>query len=153
MTPTPQVNQELPCWHNYEYEGKWKVGQEEDWGEELFHSGGRRDQWEDQWGKNIRMRKELVGLYCLSHIASVLAISQFWWLVLVFYMIYRWQTTIKVSSETPIQILSILFHLSVSPPSSWRLMMVWKSFSLTFSMVLGSGKVTSLRNKYSTFLP
>ena len=41
-------------------------------------------------GKIRRMRKELVGLCYLAHIASVLVLSQFWWLVPVFYMLYRW---------------------------------------------------------------
>ena len=41
-------------------------------------------------GKSRRMRKDLVGLYYLAHIASVLILSQFWWLVPVFSMVYRW---------------------------------------------------------------
>ena len=40
-------------------------------------------------GKSISIRKELVGLYYLSHIASVLVLSHILWLVLVFSMVYR----------------------------------------------------------------
>ena len=41
-------------------------------------------------GKIRSMRKELVGLYYLAHINSVLICSNVWWLVPVFYMVYRW---------------------------------------------------------------
>ena len=41
-------------------------------------------------GKNRRMRKELFGFYYLAHIAYVLVLSQFWWLVPVFSMVYIW---------------------------------------------------------------
>ena len=75
--------------------------------------------------KSIRMRKDLVGLYYLAHVAFVLVLYQFWWLVPIFSMVYRWLTPVEVSSETPIHVLKFLFHLSVSPPSNWRLMMVW----------------------------
>ena len=43
IATTPQVNQELPCWHNYGEEEVGKVGQGKDWGGEFFHSEGRRD--------------------------------------------------------------------------------------------------------------
>ena len=55
-------------------------------------------------GESRRARKELVGLYYLSHIASALVLSHFWWLVPVFSMVYIWRTTIEVSSETPINV-------------------------------------------------
>ena len=45
---------------------------------------------------------KLILLYYLAHITSVLALSQFWRLVPVFSLLYRWQTHIEVSSETPI---------------------------------------------------
>ena len=38
--------------------------------------------------KIIRMRKELVDLYYLAHIASVLVFSRFWWLLPLFIMVY-----------------------------------------------------------------
>ena len=41
-------------------------------------------------GKIRRMRKELVGFYYLAHIASVLLFYNFWWLVIVLSMVYRW---------------------------------------------------------------
>ena len=36
------------------------------------------------------MRKELAGLYYLSHISFVLMLSHFWFLVLVFSVVYIW---------------------------------------------------------------
>ena len=33
---------------------------------------------------------KLILLYYLTHITSVLALSHFWWLVPVFYFLYRW---------------------------------------------------------------
>ena len=91
-------------------------------------------------GENIRegerrsTRKELVGLYYLAHIAYVIFLYHFWLLVPVFYMVYIWRTTVEVSSETPIYVLTILFQLSVSPPSSCPLMMVWKILNSSLSM-------------------
>ena len=41
-------------------------------------------------GKIRRMRKDLVGLYYLAHIASILVLSRFWWLVPVLSVVYRW---------------------------------------------------------------
>ena len=41
-------------------------------------------------GKGIRMRKELVGLYYLAHIDSVLVLYHFLWLVPVLSMLYIW---------------------------------------------------------------
>ena len=41
-------------------------------------------------GKSRRMRKELVGLCYLAHINYFLVLSHFWWLLTVFYMVYRW---------------------------------------------------------------
>ena len=104
-------------------------------------------------GKIGSTRKELVGLYYLSHIVSILGLYQFWCLVIVFYVVYRWRTPVKVSSENPIHVLTILFHLSVSPPFSWRLMMLWKILNSTLSMDMGSWKVPPLRNKSSVLLP
>ena len=92
------------------------------------------------------------GLYYLAHIAHVLVLYHVWWLVLVFSMVYRWWTPIKVSSENLIHVLTILFHLLVSPPSSWRLMMVWKILNSTLFVDLGSGIVPYLMNKSSYFL-
>ena len=94
----------------------------------------------------------MVGLYYLSHISSVLVIYQFWWLMLVFSMVYRLLTPLKFSSENPIHLLTILFHLSVSTPSSWRLMMVWTILNSKLSVELGSGIVPFFRNKSFTFL-
>ena len=41
-------------------------------------------------GKIRSMRKDLVGLYYLAHIAFILVIYHFWWLVLVLSMVYIW---------------------------------------------------------------
>ena len=41
-------------------------------------------------GKIRNMMKEMVVLYYLSHIASVLILFLFWWLVPVFYMVFIW---------------------------------------------------------------
>ena len=41
-------------------------------------------------GKNRRMRKDLVGLYYLSHIDYVLVLYNLLCLVCVFFMVYRW---------------------------------------------------------------
>ena len=104
-------------------------------------------------GKIRSMRKDLVGLYYLAHIAFILVIYHFWWLVLVLSMVYIWWTPVKISSENPIHVLTILFRLSVSPPSSWHLMMVWTILNSTLSVELGSGISPSLSNKSSLFLP
>ena len=61
ITPTPQLNQELLCWQNYEEEERGKSGQDKDRGGDFCPSEGRRDWWEDQRRKSTRMRKELVG--------------------------------------------------------------------------------------------
>ena len=37
-----------------------------------------------------RMRKEMVGLYYLAHIASVIVLYRFWLLVPNLSMVYRW---------------------------------------------------------------
>ena len=95
----------------------------------------------------------LILLYYLAHVASVLILSHFWCLIHVLSTVYRWLTPVEVSSETPIHRLTIFFHLPVSPPSSWHLMMVWTILKSTLYVELGSGKVTSLSNKSSTFLP
>ena len=50
-------------------------------------------------------------------------------------------------------ILTILFHLSIYPPSSWHLMTVGKILKSIFSAKLEWGIVTCLRNKSSDFLP
>ena len=47
ITPTPQVNQELPCRNNYEEEEGGKSGQGKYLAEDFCHSVGRRNQWED----------------------------------------------------------------------------------------------------------
>ena len=104
-------------------------------------------------GKSRRTRKELVFLYYLAHIDYVLLLYHFWWLVPILSMVYRCWTPVEVYSETPIHILTILLHLSVSPPSSWRLMMVCPILNSTLSVDLGLGILPSLRNKYSAFLP
>ena len=41
-------------------------------------------------GESRRTRKELVGLYYLAHISSVVVLSRFWWLVPVFSTVYIW---------------------------------------------------------------
>ena len=41
--PPPQVNQELPCWHNYKVEEGGKAEHDEDWGGDFCHSEGQRD--------------------------------------------------------------------------------------------------------------
>ena len=41
---SPQVNQDIPCWGNYEEEEEGKAGQDEDWGGDFCHSEVRRDQ-------------------------------------------------------------------------------------------------------------
>ena len=52
ITSTPQFNQELPCWHNYEEEEGGKAGQDEDQCGDSCHSGCRRYWWEYQGGGN-----------------------------------------------------------------------------------------------------
>ena len=94
-----------------------------------------------QWRLEISMRRSRRGkvegwgricLACiLAHIASILVLYLFWWLVPFFFMVYRCLTPV-ISSETPIRVLIILFHLAVSPPSSWLLMMVWKILKFFF---------------------
>ena len=98
------------------------------------------------------MRKELFGLYYLSHIASFLVLYQCWCIVPVLSMVYIWWYLVEVSSETPIHVLTIVFQLSVSPPSIWRLILVWKILNSEFSMDLGSFILPSLRNKCSVSL-
>ena len=39
--------------------------------------------------KTRRIRKELFGLYYLAPITSFLIVSDFWWLLTLFYMVYR----------------------------------------------------------------
>ena len=41
-------------------------------------------------GKTRSMSKELISLYYLAHIASVIVLSHFWWLVPILSMVYRW---------------------------------------------------------------
>ena len=60
--------------------------------------------WEDQGGKIRSMTKDLVGLYYLAHIVSVLILSQFWWLLPVLYMVYSWWTPVEVSSKTSMHV-------------------------------------------------
>ena len=52
INTTPQVNQELLCWHNYEEEEGGKTGQYKYWGGEFYHSEGGINQWEDKGGEN-----------------------------------------------------------------------------------------------------
>ena len=104
-------------------------------------------------GKSRRMSKDLVGLYYLAHIPFVLVLSRCCWLGPVFSIVYRWWTPVKVFSENSIHLLTILFHSSISPPSSWRLMIVWTILNLELFLDLGSGIVPSLTNNYSAFLP
>ena len=138
----PQVNQELPCCHNYEEEEGCKVGKDEYRGRtSITLKVGEIDK-KIREGKSRSMRKDMVGLYYLAHIASYLVLSQFWWLVPVFSIVYRWWTPVEVSSETPIYGLTMLFHLSVFPPSICCLMMVWKILNSALSVDMGSGIVT-----------
>ena len=104
-------------------------------------------------GESRSMRKDLVGLYYLAHTAYVLIISRFCWLVPVFSMVYRWWTPVMFSSENPIHVLTILFHLSISLPYSWRLMIVWTILISALFVDMGSGIVTSLSKNSSAFLP
>ena len=52
IAPTPQVNQDLPCWHNCQEKERGKSGQDQDRGGDFCHSEGQRDRWEDQEDKN-----------------------------------------------------------------------------------------------------
>ena len=70
----------------------------------------------------IMWNLKLILLYYLSHIPSILVLSQFWWSVPVLSMVYRWRTPAVVSSETPIHPVEILLYLSVSPLSRRCLM-------------------------------
>ena len=150
---TPQVNQELPYWQNYEDQEGGKAGQDKDGvGTSVTVKVGEISE-KTRDGKDRSMMNNLVVLYYLSHITSVRIISHFLWLVTVFSVVYRWWTLIGVSSETPIHALTILFCLYVSPPSSWCLMIVWKILSSSFNMEMGSGIVPPLRNNSPTFLP
>ena len=45
-------------------------------------------------GGSRRMKKDLVVLYYLSHIASVLFLYHFWWFVPVLSISYRWLTLV-----------------------------------------------------------
>ena len=147
----PQVNQELPCWKNDE-DGEEKKRDKTNIrvGTSVTVKVGDIDE-KIRDGKSRRTRKELVG--CLAHITYVLDLSQFWWLVPDFSMVYIWRTPVEVSSETPIHVLTILFHLCISPPYSWRLMMVWTILTSTLSAEMGSGILPSLSNKPYDFLP
>ena len=60
---------------------------------------------------------KIILLYYLVHIDYVIVLSQFWFSVPFFSMLYIRLTTTAVSSETIIHILEC-FHLSVSIPSS-----------------------------------
>ena len=75
---------------------------------------------------------KLILFYYLDHIPSILALYHFWWSVPVFSMVYWWRTPVVVSSETPIHLVEILFHLSISPPSRRWLMMSAHSWNQHF---------------------
>mmetsp|Transcript_4881 Transcript_4881/g.10282 ORF Transcript_4881/g.10282 Transcript_4881/m.10282 type:complete len:235 (+) Transcript_4881:751-1455(+) len=71
----------------------------------------------------------------------------------VFSMVYSLCTPVVVSSDTPKHLCAILFHLSVSPASNSLLMMVSTILNSALSVLEGSGRVPSFRNKSSAFLP
>ena len=52
ITPTPQVNQDLPFWIITKRDEGSKAGQDQYQVGDLCHSEGWRDWWEYQWGKN-----------------------------------------------------------------------------------------------------
>ena len=64
---SPQVNQELPCWKNYKKEEEGKEGKDEDEGGDFCHSEGRRDQWEDQGGREKKDYKGYGWLFSTHH--------------------------------------------------------------------------------------
>mmetsp|Transcript_16304 Transcript_16304/g.37721 ORF Transcript_16304/g.37721 Transcript_16304/m.37721 type:complete len:216 (-) Transcript_16304:342-989(-) len=70
-----------------------------------------------------------------------------------FSMVYNLWTPVVVSSETPWHRVAILFHLSVSPDSKRRLMMVSTILNSALSVLEGSGRVPSLRKRSSAFFP
>ena len=74
-----------------------------------------------------------------AHIPSILIISNFWCSIPVFSMEYRWWTHVVVSSETPIHLVAIVFHLSVSPPSRKCLMRSAYSWTQNFLWSWGHG--------------
>ena len=55
--------------------------------------------------------------------------------------------------KTLIYVLEIMFHFSISPPYSCRLMVVRTILNSDFTMKIRSGAFTPLRNKYSALLP
>ena len=65
----------------------------------------------------IMWNLKLILLYYLAHTPSILILSHFWLSVPVFSMVYIRGTPAVVSSENPINLVTILSHLSVSPPS------------------------------------
>ena len=111
ITLTPKVNQELHCWKNYKDEEGGKAGKDKYWVETSVTVKVREIDEKIREGKNRRIRTEMVLLYDLEHIASVLFLSHFWRLVPVFSIVYIWLTPVKVSSENFIQVLTIVSTL------------------------------------------
>mmetsp|Transcript_25118 Transcript_25118/g.28621 ORF Transcript_25118/g.28621 Transcript_25118/m.28621 type:complete len:204 (-) Transcript_25118:518-1129(-) len=72
-----------------------------------------------------------------------------------FSIVYKRCTPVVVSSETPTHLLAILFHLSVTPASNRRLIIVKTILNSALSVEVGSGTVLppdSLKTS-SAFLP
>ena len=88
----------------------------------------------------IMWNLKLILLSYLAHIPSILVLSHFWWSVPVLSMVYRWQTPVVVSSETPIHLVAMLFHLSVSPPSRRCLMRSAHSWTQHFLWISVQGQ-------------
>merc|ERR1719401_421447 len=70
-----------------------------------------------------------------------------------FSMVYRRWTPVVVSSDTPLHLAAILFHLSFSPARSRRFIMVRTILNSSLSVLVGSGSVPSLAYASSAFLP
>ena len=97
--------------------------------------------YQDCLNITIMQNLKLILLYYLSHIISILVLSRFWWSVPVLSIVYRKWNPFVVSSENPIHLGEILFHLSVPPPSRRCLVMVSKFlWTQNFLWSWGQGK-------------
>ena len=88
----------------------------------------------------IMWNLKLILLYYLAHIPSILFLSHFWVSAPIFSMLYRRQNSVMVSSETPINPVAMLFHLSVSPYSRRFLMKSAHSWNQHFLWRWGQGQ-------------
>ena len=106
----------------------------------IFSQKGLLVLFQDCLNVTIMWNLKLILLYYLAHIPSIIFLSHFWWSVPVFSMVYIWKTPAVVSPETPIQLVEILFHLSVSPTSRRILMRSTHSWTHHFLWSWGQGQ-------------